>query len=78
MSRRDDLVSLRQMLDHAREAASLTEGREREDLDAECVLTLALVQLLQIIGEAAGRVSASRRVEPLRSPGRKSWRCGIA
>jgi len=63
MPRHDDLVSLRQMLDHAREAVSFVEGRARQDLDTERVLTLALVQLLQIIGEAAGRVSPSRRAE---------------
>ena len=63
MPRHDDSVSLRQMLDHAREAVSLVEGRAREDLDVERVLTLALVQLLQIIGEATSRVSASRRAE---------------
>ncbi|HUT94556.1 MAG TPA: HepT-like ribonuclease domain-containing protein [Thermoguttaceae bacterium] len=63
MPRHDDSVSLRQMLDHAREAVSFVEGRAREDLDVERVLTLALVQLLQIMGEAAGRVSPSRRAE---------------
>ena len=56
-----DLVSLRQMLDHAGEAVALVEDRTREELDTQRVLCLALVQLLQIIGEAAGRVSADRQ-----------------
>jgi uncharacterized protein with HEPN domain len=57
MSLRDDRVTLRQMLVHAREAHSLISGKSRTDLDRERVLALALLQLLQIVGEAAGRVS---------------------
>jgi len=45
------------MLDHAREAASLVKGKKRQDLDADRVLQLALVRLVEIVGEAAGRVS---------------------
>jgi uncharacterized protein with HEPN domain len=44
------------MLEYAREAATLVQGKEREDLDENRVLTLALVRLLEIIGEAAWRV----------------------
>ena len=61
MPRRDDDISLRQMCDHAREACQLIAGRQRDDLDRERVLSLALVQLMQIIGEAASRVSEERR-----------------
>jgi len=61
MPLRDDTISLRQMLDHAREAVTLVQGRTREDLDAQRVLSLALVQLAQIVGEAAGRVSDARQ-----------------
>ena len=57
----DDDVSLRQMLEHAQEAASLVHNRSRADLDQNRVLSLALVQLCQIIGEAAGRVSMARQ-----------------
>lgn len=61
MSRHDDSVSLRQMLDHAREAVALLQGRSRSDLDSNRVLSLALVQLAQIVGEAATRISMPRR-----------------
>ncbi len=44
------------MLEYAREAATLVQGKAREDLDENRVLTLALVRLLEIIGEAAWRV----------------------
>lgn len=61
MPHHDDAVSLRQMLDHAREASDLVKQRVRADLDQDRVLSLALVQLCQILGEAASRVSDQRR-----------------
>lgn len=61
MSRRVDLVSLHQMLDHAREAIDMIRGRTRADLDADRMFNLAVVRLLEIIGEAASRVSVPRR-----------------
>ncbi len=57
MSRHDDNVSLRQMLDHSREAIALVQGQERAGLDSNRVLSLALTRLVEIIGEAANRVS---------------------
>ncbi len=64
MPQHDDDVSLCQMLDHAREAADLVKDRVRADLDQDRVLSLALVQLCQILGEAASRVSKQRRQHP--------------
>jgi uncharacterized protein with HEPN domain len=61
MSRRDDSVSLRQMLDHAREATLLIQGRSRLDLDTDRTFALALTRLMEIIGEAAKRVSEPTR-----------------
>ncbi|MBI4718451.1 MAG: DUF86 domain-containing protein [Planctomycetes bacterium] len=61
MSRRDDTVSLRHMLDHAQEAMGLLAGRSRDDLEADRTLNLALVRLLEIVGEAAARVSPATR-----------------
>jgi len=57
MSRHEDEVRLRHMLDHAREAAHMASGRTRADLDADRQLGLALVRLLEIVGEAASRVT---------------------
>jgi len=56
MSKRDPKVVLRQMHDHAREALAMARGRTRHDLDTDRMLNLALVHLLEIVGEAAGRV----------------------
>ncbi len=49
MPPRDDTVRMRHMLDLAREAVGLKEGRSREDLEADRVLALALVRLLEMI-----------------------------
>lgn len=68
MARHDDVVSLRQMFSHAREASGLVAGKVRADLDRERVLVLALVQLLQILGEAARRVSEPGRRRHPRIP----------
>ena len=57
MSRRDDADSLRDMLDAAKEAASFVRGKGRMDLDEDRKLVLAIVHLVEIIGEAAGNVS---------------------
>jgi uncharacterized protein with HEPN domain len=54
-------VRLRHMLDHAREAVSMVQGKTRVDLDTDRKLNLALVRLLEIIGEAAGRISKADR-----------------
>ena len=56
MTPRDE-VSMRQMLDHAAEASQLAVGRSRNDLDTDRLFSLAMTRLLEIIGEAAGRVS---------------------
>ncbi len=56
MSRHDPLVSVRQMLDHAREGVAMIRGRRRGDLDTDRQLNLALVRLVEVVGEAAGRV----------------------
>jgi uncharacterized protein with HEPN domain len=50
------------MLDHAREAVAMASGRTRRELDTDRQLDLSLVRLLEIVGEAAGRVPAEERV----------------
>src|SRR6267378_256990 len=57
MSKHSDDVSLHHMLDAAREAVSLIDNRGRADLDTDRLLNLALVRLLEIVGEAANRIS---------------------
>ena len=61
MALHDDQVSLQQMRDSTRKALSLGASRSQADLADDWVATLALMQLLQIIGEAARRLSDSIR-----------------
>lgn len=57
MSRHDDGVRIQHMIDHAREAIDLASQRTRADLDRDRIFNLAMVRLLEIIGEAAARVT---------------------
>jgi uncharacterized protein with HEPN domain len=60
-----DRIRLQHMLDHATEAMRMAFGRARADLDRGRQLDLSLVRLLEIVGEAAARVSEStRRIHP--------------
>jgi len=56
MTRHDAQVRLRHMLDHAREAIDMLGDRSLDDLRGSRQLQLALIQLIQIVGEAAARV----------------------
>ncbi|MBM3947457.1 MAG: DUF86 domain-containing protein [SAR202 cluster bacterium] len=56
MSRRDPMVPVRHMLNHAREAVEMVQNRSRTDLDTDRMLNLAFVRLLEVVGEAATRV----------------------
>jgi uncharacterized protein with HEPN domain len=56
------------MLDHAREAADLARSHSRSDLDTDRLLGLGLVRLLEIVGEAAGRISEELRAEQTSIP----------
>ena len=49
------------MLTAARKVLAITSGQTREDLDNDEVLSLAVVRLLEILGEAAKNVSDSLR-----------------
>lgn len=61
MSRHDDTLRFQHMLGHAREAVEMLAGRTRDDLDRERQLNLALVRLLEIVGEAAARTPVEAR-----------------
>jgi uncharacterized protein with HEPN domain len=61
MSQRDDRTSVEHMLQYAEDARQFVQGRARADLDADRMLYLAVLRALEVIGEAASRVS-----QPLR------------
>jgi len=61
--RDDDFVRLRHMLDAGREALEFTEGRRRDELDRDRMLTLSLMKAIEIVGEAAFKISEATRAE---------------
>lgn len=52
-----DKVRLRHMLDAAEEARAFAQGHSRSSLDTDRMLVLALLKCIEIIGEAAARIS---------------------
>ncbi len=54
-----DLIRLRHMRDAARKALAFAEGKSRASLDQDEMLVLSLVKCIEIIGEAASKVSES-------------------
>ena len=62
MSRRDPLVYVHHILDHAREARDMSANRSREDLDTDRMFELALIRLMEIIGEASRRIPEDFRI----------------
>ena len=74
MSQRDDAVPVRHMLEHAREAVALVADRTREELRTHRMLQLALTRLVEVVGEAATRVSPETQARFPSVP----WREAIA
>jgi uncharacterized protein with HEPN domain len=56
MTHHDPTVPMRHMLDHAKEAVALLAGKEKAELSRNRILELALVRLIEIVGEAANRL----------------------
>jgi uncharacterized protein with HEPN domain len=57
MTQHDDIVRLQHILEHAREAVGMIQGKERADLRHERMLELSLIRLIEVVGEAAARVT---------------------
>jgi len=64
----DDLTRLHHMQDAAREAIAFMSGKTRDDLANNRMLVLAVVKDLEIIGEAAGRISTECRTRHYNIP----------
>jgi uncharacterized protein with HEPN domain len=67
----DDAVPFHHMLDHAREAVAMITGKSPVDLGNNRMLELALVRLIEIVGEAAGRVSLAMQAQHPEIPWRE-------
>jgi uncharacterized protein with HEPN domain len=61
--RADDVIRLRHMQEVVEKALEFSAGKKRADLDTEQMLVLALVKCVEIIGEAANKVSDESRLE---------------
>ena len=53
----DDVTRLRHMIDAGKEAVELARGKTRDEIENERMLNLSLVRLIEVVGEAASRVS---------------------
>jgi uncharacterized protein with HEPN domain len=56
-----DRVRLQHMRDAAQDAWRFSKGRKKDDLDTDRMFLLSLVKCIEIIGEAAGRVTEKTR-----------------
>jgi uncharacterized protein with HEPN domain len=61
MTQHDPWVRVRHMCDHAQEAIELLDERSADELKSDRTVQLALVQLIEIVGEAASRVDTDIR-----------------
>jgi len=73
--RAEDRVRLRHMLDAAEEAVGFYTGKGSEDLAKARVLMLAIVKGIEIIGDAAAKVSQELQVPARVSLGPTSSVC---
>lgn len=59
--RADDRVRLQHMIEACEAVAQFVAGRVRADLDNDLMLTFAVVRAVEIIGEAASKISEETR-----------------
>jgi uncharacterized protein with HEPN domain len=57
----EDAIRLRHMIESAEKALHFAEGRKREDLDSDTLLAFALTRAVEILGEAASKISLETR-----------------
>ncbi len=61
MRQPDDRVLLADMADHARRAIGACHDRRREEMETDLTLAAALERFIEVIGEAASKVSPAAR-----------------
>lgn len=57
----EDIVRLRHMLEAINDTNVFVQGRSRSELDSNKMLLFALVRCIEVLGEAAGRISEPTR-----------------
>jgi uncharacterized protein with HEPN domain len=73
-----DTIRLRHMLEGAREAISFANGRSKADLATNRMLLLSIMKAIEIIGEAASKVSPDLKRDAPGFLGWISWECETA
>lgn len=61
--RPDDRLRILDMIEEAENVSTFIDGHTREDLDTDRLLLYAVVRAIEVLGEAASKVSADARVE---------------
>ena len=61
--RDEDSVRLRHMVEAAQSAIEFVSGRQRADLDQDRMLLFAVTRAIEIVGEAAAKISDETRSE---------------
>ncbi len=56
---KEDIIRIRHMLDFAQRTVRFNKGRRRADLNADDMLAMATIHLIEVIGEASRTVSES-------------------
>lgn len=56
-----ELIRIRHMIEAAQTALQFMTGRQRADLDSDSMLLFAVVQAIQVVGEAATHISLDTR-----------------
>ena len=66
--RAEDVARIRHMIDAAETVGQFMSGRQRPDLDSDRMLLFAVVRAIEVVGEAAGKVSEETRATSHDSP----------
>ncbi len=61
MTEHDPTIRLLHMRDYVRKAIAFVEGKTRTDLEADEILCLALIHLVELVGEAANKYPAEKQ-----------------
>lgn len=63
MTALNDDIRLRHMLDAANQAITFMKGKSKLSLDADPMLLLAVVKAIEIVGEAAAKITKERQAD---------------
>ena len=58
----EDIIRIKHMIDASEELLSFAENKSRKDFDTDRMLILSIIKEIEIIGEAANRVSEEMKI----------------